>query len=60
MLQSSRDEYVPLEEAKRLFERAREPKKFALIEAQNHRFDGNLEEFFRRLSEALRWAGGGK
>jgi dienelactone hydrolase len=60
MLQSNRDEYVPIEEAQRLFERAREPKKFVLIEAQNHRFDGNQEEFYRRLLEALRWVGGEK
>ena len=25
------------------------------MEAQNHRFDGNREEFFRQLPGALRW-----
>ena len=55
MIQSSRDEYTPLDEAKRLFAAAREPKKFAIIEAQNHKFSGNQEEFNRALREGLQW-----
>lgn len=60
MIQSSKDEYVPLDEAKRLFGRAREPKRFVLIEALNHRFDGNLDEFYHQLLGALHWVGGEK
>jgi fermentation-respiration switch protein FrsA (DUF1100 family) len=55
MLQSSRDEYVSLEEAHKLYQHAKDPKKFFLIDARNHRFDGNPGEFFKRLREALEW-----
>lgn len=55
MLQSSRDEFVSVEEARRLFEAAAEPKRLVVIEARNHRFDGNAAEFYRRLQEALQW-----
>lgn len=55
VLQSSHDEYVSTEEEKRLFASAREPKRFVLIEARNHRFDGNTEEFFKSLREGLAW-----
>ncbi len=55
MIQSSKDEYVSMEAAKRLFSVAQEPKRFALVEARNHRFDGNREDFFRSLSEGLQW-----
>ncbi len=55
MLQSSRDEYVPPEEARKLFEAAKEPKRFVTIEADNHRFEGRQEEFYQRLREALAW-----
>jgi fermentation-respiration switch protein FrsA (DUF1100 family) len=55
MIQSSHDEYTPLDEAKRLFAAAREPKRFELIEAQNHKFSGNQEEFDRALREGLQW-----
>lgn len=55
MIQASRDDYVSAETAKRLFAAARDPKRFSLIEARNHRFEGNREEFFRVLREALQW-----
>ncbi len=55
MIQASRDEYVPVEAGQRLFSIAKEPKRFVLIEAQNHRFDGNRGEFFRVLQEGLQW-----
>jgi len=55
MIQSNHDEYTPFDEAKRLFAAAREPKKFELIEAQNHKFSGNMEEFDRALREGLEW-----
>jgi alpha-beta hydrolase superfamily lysophospholipase len=55
ILQSSHDEYVPVDEAKRLFASAREPKRFVLIEARNHRFDGNHDDFFRSLRDGLEW-----
>jgi len=55
MIQSSKDVYVSVEMAKRMFSVAQEPKRFSLIEARNHRFDGNREEFFRVLHEGLEW-----
>lgn len=55
MVQSTQDDYVPVDSAKRLFAVAREPKQFALIQAQNHRFDGNRDEFFRTLRRGLGW-----
>jgi len=55
MIQSSRDEYVPVEEARKLFAAAGEPKRFVLVEARNHRFDGNQPEFFRQLRAMIEW-----
>jgi hypothetical protein len=34
---------------------AAEPKRYFRIQAQNHRFDGNQQEFYRRLEDALQW-----
>lgn len=55
MLQSSRDEYISPEAGKRLFSVAKEPKRFQVIEARNHRFDGNTDGFFKALREGLEW-----
>lgn len=55
MIQSSEDVYVSPETAQELFEAAREPKRFNLIQAKNHRYDGNHEDFFKTLREGLTW-----
>jgi fermentation-respiration switch protein FrsA (DUF1100 family) len=55
MIQASHDQYVGLDEAKRLFSTAQEPKRFELVEGDNHRFDGNHEGFFRTLRDGLEW-----
>lgn len=55
MIQSSHDEWVSLEQAKRLFARAPEPKKFILIEATDHHFKNNVEAFYQALSQGLQW-----
>lgn len=55
MLQSTKDEYVGGDEAKRMFRAATEPKRLVLVEAQNHRFEGAHPEFFRHLRAALEW-----
>jgi alpha-beta hydrolase superfamily lysophospholipase len=55
MIQASRDQYTSVDEANRLFALAQEPKRFVLVEAQNHRFDGNQDEFFRKLRDGLSW-----
>jgi pimeloyl-ACP methyl ester carboxylesterase len=54
-LHSTHDEYVPVEEAKRVFEKAGGPKRIWIIEAQDHRFSGRVEEFSQRLIEAMAW-----
>jgi alpha-beta hydrolase superfamily lysophospholipase len=53
MLQATGDQYVSVEASKKLFAAAREPKHYLLIDASNHRFDGNHEELFRSMKEAL-------
>jgi fermentation-respiration switch protein FrsA (DUF1100 family) len=55
MIHSSGDEYADVSLARKLFGAAREPKRFSLVEAQNHKFDGNRDEFFRNLREGLGW-----
>ncbi len=55
MIQSRQDEYVTVEAAQRLFAAAREPKRFVVIEARNHRFEENYEEFLRALRAGLQW-----
>jgi dienelactone hydrolase len=54
---STRDEFVPVDEIKRTMERAREPKRLWLIDAENHRFGGAEAELGRRLAEAIDWIG---
>lgn len=56
MIQSAQDQYIPRDEALKLFSLAQEPKKFILIEkALNHQFDGNTAGFFRELRSGLIW-----
>jgi hypothetical protein len=55
MIQSSHDQYVGLDEAKRLFTAAQDPKRFELVEGDNHRFDGNHDGFFLKLRDGLEW-----
>ena len=54
-IHSSHDEFLPLEQAKAMFSRAREPKRMWVIEAANHRFSNNRDELDLRMIEALRW-----
>ena len=55
MIHSSGDEYVRLDLARRMFDTAAQPKRFFLVEARNHRYEGNQADFFRVLGEALEW-----
>jgi len=55
MIQSGHDQYVGVDESKRLFAAAGQPKRFDLVQADNHRFDGNHKEFFLKLHEGLQW-----
>jgi alpha-beta hydrolase superfamily lysophospholipase len=56
-IHSTHDEFVSLDEIKRIFAAAKEPKKLWIVNASNHRFSDNLPEFDRRLMEALGWVG---
>jgi dienelactone hydrolase len=55
MIQSSHDEYVPVSTARDLFSAAKEPKRFELIEANDHRFDRNTTAFFGALRRGIEW-----
>jgi pimeloyl-ACP methyl ester carboxylesterase len=55
MIESTHDEYVPVAAANALFTTAHEPKRFSLIDARNHRFEGNQPQMFGTLREGLAW-----
>lgn len=55
LIQSDKDEYVSLDETKRLTNAVKDPKRISIISANNHRFDGNTQEFYRALREGLQW-----
>lgn len=54
-IHSTQDEFVSVEEVRRVMSRALEPKRLWLIEAANHRFSGNEKELNQRLQEAITW-----
>jgi alpha-beta hydrolase superfamily lysophospholipase len=54
-IHSRRDEFVPVEEIQRIMEGAREPKRLTLVDAANHRFEGDEAELDRSLLDALQW-----
>ncbi len=55
MIGSTRDEYVSVQATRELFAAAREPKQLVLVDAENHKFGGKTDEFFRTLNEDLLW-----
>jgi pimeloyl-ACP methyl ester carboxylesterase len=52
---SSKDEYTSPDATRGLVAGAREPKKFVMIEAKDHKYGGNTDTFFRTLKDALIW-----
>jgi hypothetical protein len=54
-IHSTQDEFVPLAEAQKVIDGARQPKKLWIVKASDHRFSDNLAEFDQRLLEALTW-----
>ncbi len=54
-IHSTQDEFVPLNEIRRVMAAAGEPKQLWIVKASNHRFSDNLAEFDRRLLEAMSW-----
>jgi alpha-beta hydrolase superfamily lysophospholipase len=55
LIHSSGDEYTTVEAARKMFAAGAEPKRFVLVQARNHHYDGGRDEFFRALSEGLGW-----
>lgn len=54
-IHSTHDEFVPLETARQLVEKAREPRRFWEVRASDHRFSDNPAGFQASLLEALAW-----
>lgn len=54
-IHSTHDEFVPVAEVERVLARAKEPKRLWIVNASNHRFSDNLDEFDRRLLDAIAW-----
>ena len=57
LIHSTHDEFAPLAEARRVMERAAEPKRLWVIDASDHSFANARPEFDRTLIEALEWVG---
>ncbi len=55
MIASSVDEYVTLQSTNQLFARAANPKRLIVIDADDHKYGGHIEELFRALSQGLQW-----
>ena len=55
MIQSTSDTASPQKVGNTLFATARDPKKYVLIKASNHRFSGAREEFYTALGDAVTW-----
>jgi alpha-beta hydrolase superfamily lysophospholipase len=54
-IHSTGDEFVPLEEVRRIMARAGEPKDLWVVQASDHRFSDATPELERRLEDALGW-----
>ena len=55
MIQSTSDTASPQKVGTALFATARNPKKYVLIKASNHRFSGARDEFYAALGNAVAW-----
>lgn len=55
MIQSTSDTASPQKVGNALFASARDPKKYVLLKASNHRFSGAREEFYEALGNAVTW-----
>jgi alpha/beta superfamily hydrolase len=54
-IHSTTDEFVSVDDIKRVMGRALEPKQLWLIEAQDHRFSGKEQELNQKLLDAIAW-----
>jgi dienelactone hydrolase len=55
MIQSTSDTASPQKVGNALYATARDPKKYVLIKASNHRFSGARDEFYTALGDAVTW-----
>lgn len=55
IIASTHDEFMTLTDTRALFDAAKDPKRLWTIEAADHRFSNSLDEFDRRLIEAIAW-----
>jgi len=55
MIQSTSDTASPQKVGNALFAVAKNPKKYVLLKASNHRFTGAREEFYAALGDAVTW-----
>jgi alpha-beta hydrolase superfamily lysophospholipase len=54
-IHSAHDEFISAGEVARVLDRAGDPKRLWIVNASNHQFSNNLDEFDRRLLEAVAW-----
>jgi pimeloyl-ACP methyl ester carboxylesterase len=54
-IHSTHDEFVPLANIQNVLNHAGEPKQLWIVDASDHRFSNNLQEFDQRLLEAIDW-----
>jgi len=54
-IHSTHDEFFSVADIARVLDRAGDPKRLWIVNASDHRFSDNLEEFDRRLLEAIAW-----
>jgi pimeloyl-ACP methyl ester carboxylesterase len=55
MIQSRDDEFTSLADAEQMFTLVKSPKRYVVINARNHSFDGARDQFFAQLSDGLQW-----
>ena len=55
VLQSTHDEFVPPQELRAIFDKAREPKRLRLIEAADHRISDNQQELRKQVLLGIAW-----
>ena len=55
MIQSTSDTASPPKVGNALFAAAKDPKKYVLIKASNHRFSGARDEFYAALADGVTW-----
>lgn len=54
-IHSTHDEFVPLADIERVMNVAQSPKRLWIVNASNHRFSDNIDEFDKQLLDAIAW-----